>query len=106
MDNQIGCSGTNLHCSISNTANACPRDLGDYLGIIHAALVLAQVGHGAWGVNAKLYYIIRSAKYFGKVMVLKRNTSGINEKSGTYHHYPAFLKLMLSLTELAEKEVV
>ena len=106
MDKQIGCSGTNLHCSMPNTGNACPRDLGGHLSMIKAALVLVQVGHGAWGVNAKLNYIIQSAIYFGEVMVLKRNSSGINEEFGTYDHYPAFLKLMLFLTELAAKEVV
>ena len=106
MDNQIRCSGTSLHCGMPNTANACSRDLGDHLSMIKAAIVLVQVGDGAWDVNAKLNYIIRSAMYFGEVMVLKRNSSGINEKSGTYDHFPAFLKLMLSLTELAAKDVV
>ena len=106
MGAQIGFTGTDLRRSISGTDTARPRDLGVNMDNLKAALVMAQLGDGTWEIYARLYPMISDLEGFIEVTALKRNSSGINEKSGTYDHYPAFLKVMLSLTELAAKEVV
>ena len=67
---------------------------------------MAEVGDGAWEVNPRLYAIITGLKGFGELMALKRNSGGMNENSETYDRYPAFLKVMICLTELTAKEVV
>ena len=106
MGAQIGFNGTDLRYSMSATASARHIDLGDNMRIVKVALVMAQVEDGAWEVNRRLFAIIPGLKGFGEVMALKRNSGGMNEKSETYDHYPAFLKVMISLTELTAKEVV
>ena len=106
MGDQIGFSGTDLRHSMSGKATMRHRDLGGNLGIAKAALVVAQVGDDAWEVNPRLCAIILGPKGFSEVLALKRNSVRMNEKSRTYYHCLSLLKAMISLTELAAKEVV
>ena len=106
MGAQVGFNSTDPGRSTSGTATARPRNLAVNMFNLKAALVIAQLGDGNWGIYARLYLMVSGLEGFGEVMALKRNSSGINEKSGTYDHYPAFLKVVLSLTEQAAKEVV
>ena len=106
MGDQIGFSGTDLRHSMSGKATMRHRDLGGNLGIAKAALVVAQVGDDAWEVNPRLCAIILGPKGFSEVLALKSNCVRMNEKSRTYYHYLSLLKAMISLTELAAKEVV
>lgn len=64
-----------------------PRDLADGLGIGEAALVAAQVGHGAIPIKASPDDIMPKLAPIGDVMALTRNNSAVIEKVGTYNNY-------------------
>ena len=71
-----------------------------------AARHVFQVCENALVVIASLYVIMLSHRAFGEVMAHTRNNGGMNEKFGTYDQYPAFLKRVKSLTEIAPKEIL
>ena len=76
------------------------------LGIAKAALVVAQVEDGAREVNPRLCAILLGPTGLSEALAFKRNSVRMNEKSRTYYYYLALLNVIISLTELAAKEVV
>ena len=71
MGAQIGFSGTDLRRSISGTDKARPRDLGVNMDNLKAALVMAELGDGTWGIYARLYPMISDLEGFSEVTALK-----------------------------------
>ena len=71
MGAQIGFTGTDLRRSISGTATARPRDLGDNMDNLKATLVMAQLADGTWEIYAKIYPMISDLEGFVEVMALK-----------------------------------
>ena len=106
MGDQIGFSGTDLRHSMSGKSTMRLGDLDGNLGLAKAELVVTQIGDGAWEVNPRLCAIILGPKGFSEVLALKSNCVRMNEKSRTYYYYLPLLNLIISPTELAEKEVV
>ncbi len=64
-----------------------PHDLAVQLGVPEAALVSAQVGHGAIRIDPSPDHLIPLVERLGEVMALTRNPSCVIEKIGTYREY-------------------
>ncbi|CAM3110402.1 putative hemin transport protein [Paracoccus aminovorans] len=64
-----------------------PYDLAERLGVPEAALVAAQVGHGATRIDALPGRLIPHVQALGEVMALTRNRSCVIEKVGTYNDF-------------------
>ena len=64
-----------------------PFDLADKLGLPEAALVAAQVGHGAMRIDALPGRLIPCVQRLGDVLALTRNRSCVIEKIGTYNEF-------------------
>ncbi|WP_424973533.1 hemin-degrading factor [Dinoroseobacter sp. S124A] len=63
------------------------RDIADALGISEAALVAAEVGHGATALHAHPNTLIPSLGALGPMMALTRNDACVIEKNGAYTDY-------------------
>lgn len=64
-----------------------PRDLAARHGLAEAALVAAQVGHGATRIAAHPDRLMPLVSALGDVMALTRNESCVIERRGTYGDY-------------------
>ena len=67
--------------------SARPFDLAERLGLPEAALVAAQVGHGAIRIDPTLGRLFPAIQALGEVMALTRNRSCVIEKVGTYNEF-------------------
>lgn len=64
-----------------------PYDLAAQLGLPEAALVEAELGHGAVRIDATPGRLIPRIQRLGEVMALTRNRSCVIEKIGTYNDF-------------------
>lgn len=64
-----------------------PRDLAELLGLPEAALVAAQVGHGAVRIAAGPDRLIPAVQTLGEVMALTRNDACVHERVGSYRDW-------------------
>lgn len=64
-----------------------PFDLAAQLGLTEAALVEAELGHGAIRIDAAPGRLIPAVQALGEVMALTRNRSCVIEKVGTYNRF-------------------
>ncbi|MBW7057072.1 hemin-degrading factor [Paracoccus bogoriensis] len=64
-----------------------PYDLAAQLGLSEAALVEAELGHGATRIDPRPGRLIPAVQALGEVMALTRNRSCVIEKIGTYNHF-------------------
>jgi len=64
-----------------------PYDLAERLALPEAALVAAEVGHGAVRIDPQLGRLFPAILSLGEVMALTRNRSCVIEKVGTYNNF-------------------
>ncbi|MDO5641548.1 MAG: ChuX/HutX family heme-like substrate-binding protein [Paracoccus sp. (in: a-proteobacteria)] len=64
-----------------------PVDLAAELGLPEAALIEADLGHGAIRITPAPGRLIPAVHALGEVMALTRNRSCVIEKTGTYHNF-------------------
>lgn len=62
-------------------------DLAAQLGLSEAALVEAELGHGARRIDPTPGRLIPAVQRLGEVMALTRNRSCVSEKIGTYNNF-------------------
>jgi len=72
---------------LKRDATVRPYDLAAQLGLPEAALVEAELGHGAVRIDATPGRLIPAIQTLGEVMALTRNRSCVIEKVGTYNDF-------------------
>lgn len=72
---------------LKRDATLRPRDLAAQLGLPEAALVEAELGHGAIRIDPRPDRLIPAVQALGEVMALTRNLSCVSEKIGTYNNF-------------------
>lgn len=73
--------------ALKRDATVRPFDLAARLGLPEAALVEAELGHGATRIDPAPSRLIPAVQALGEVMALTRNTSCVIEKVGTYNDF-------------------
>ena len=87
-----------LHAQAENPKMR-PRDLARQLNVPEAALVAAQLGHGARRITAHPDALMPYVKGLGTVMALTRNESAVHEKIGVYDNYHSGTHAAMVLTQ-------
>lgn len=72
---------------LKREATVRPYDLAAQLGLSEAALIEAELGHGAIRIDPKPARLIPAIQKLGDVMALTRNRSCVIEKIGTYNEF-------------------
>ncbi|VDS07028.1 Hemin transport protein HemS [Paracoccus haematequi] len=73
--------------ALKRDATVRPFDLAAQLGLPEAALVEAELGHGATRIDPAPSRLIPAVRSLGEVMALTRNISCVIEKIGTYNDF-------------------
>ena len=72
---------------LKRDATVRPVELADQLGLPEAALIEAELGHGATRIDATLSRLFPAIETLGEVMALTRNRSCVIEKIGRYSEF-------------------